>query len=480
MHNLAGLACRGREGEGGGVKRVWAFWVVVCLGLGCGAVEEVPEPEDTPTSLEEQSVQLPEMWKAQGATRWLRSVRDSVIGLTVTVDRRDNAFVSVSYESQHADLGGGPLPGGVGIGLAKYAPDGRHLWSRAFPMSGEVVPHVLASTTDEAGNLYIVGEHSGEAMSLGGAPLPAGTFVAKYAPDGRHLWSRTWEHAGLPVSPAGLVVDERTGHVVLAGNPEESPEVPVGAIIARMRMDDGSGSFVRALAVSGEPVVTGIALDPSGRIAVVGNYSGTVDLGGGPLHTPLSRTPFVARYSTEVLHLWSRSLDGAEGSATGVAATGSRIVVVGNYSGSFRFRGRAQPAADEQDAFLATYEATGEERWVRHFGQSARAVGVDHHNRVVVVGQYRPGDSAGGARLPFHAADDFEDNHVFVAKFDRSSGAHTWSRGLFATVVLRVRDFALTRGGEAGLICNFESTADFGTGPVTVSTDSAVILRLGP
>jgi hypothetical protein len=187
----------------------------------------------------------------------------------------------------------------------------------------------------------------------------------------------------------------------------------------------------------------------------------------------------VARYSTEVLHLWSRSLDGAEGFASGVAATGSRIVVVGEYTGAFRFRGRSQPA-DGQDAFLATYEATGEERWVHHFGQRAAAVGVDHQNRVVVVGQYRPGDSAGGARLPFRSAEDFEDNHVFVAKFDRSSGAHTWSRGLFSDVVLRARGLGLTRGGESCLLGNFELQADFGTGRVTAPTDSAVILRLGP
>jgi hypothetical protein len=409
----------------------------------------------------------------------VRTVRDSVTGLTIAVDRRDNAFVSVSYESSEVDLGGGALPGRVGIGLAKYAPDGRHLWSRGFPMSGDIVPFVRSMAADSAGNLYIVGEHFDTALSLGGAPLPAGAFVAKYAPDGRHLWSRTWVHAGLSVNPAGLVVDELSGQVVLAGNVDVPDDAPSGAIIARMRMADGAGSFVRGLAFSGRPVVAGLALDPSGNLAVVGNYSGTVDLGGGPFSTPLFTTPFVARYSPEVRHLWSRSLDGADGSATGVAATGTRIVVVGTYSGAFRFRGRSQPA-DEQDAFLATYEATGEERWVHHFASSAAAVGVDNQNRVVVVGQYRPGDSAGGARLPFLAADEFESNHVFVAKFDRSSGAHTWSRGLFADLVLRARGFALTRGGESSLIGNFESQADFGTGPVTARTDSAVILRLGP
>jgi outer membrane protein assembly factor BamB len=396
----------------------------------------------------------------------------------VAVDRGDNTFVSVSYEASGVDLGGDALPGRVGIGLAKYAPDGRHLWSRGFPGGEGIVPAVRAMAADSAGNLYVTGFHSDEAMSLGGAPLPAGAFVAKYAPDGRHRWSRTWAPGELPVRPVGLALDERTGQVVLAGNVEAPNDVFVDAIIGRMRMADGDGSFVRSLAVSGVPRVNGLALDPSGNLAVVGHYSGTVDLGGGPFTTPLFTTPFVARYSTEVRHLWSRSLDGAEGLATGVAATGSRIVAVGTYTGGFTFRRRAQPA-DGQDAFVVTYEATGEERWVHHFASSAAAVGVDHQNRVVVVGQYRPGDSAGGAPLPFREAEDSEGNLVFVTKLDRSTGEHVWSRGFFADVVLRARSLAVTRGGESSLLGNFEFQADFGTGPVTVGTDSAVLLRLG-
>ena len=190
---------------------------------------------------------------------------------------------------------------------------------------------------------------------------------------------------------------------------------------------------------------------------------------------PLVSTPFVARYSSEVRHLWSRSLDGAEGLATGVAATGSRVVVVGQYRGSFTFRGRPQPA-DRGAAFVATYEATGEERWAHHFASSGDAVGVDHQNRVVVVGGYNPGESAGGARLPVNLEEEIAP-HLFVAKFDRSTGEHVWSRGFFANTVLQNPSLAVTRGGESSLVASFESRADFGTGLVTAPTEAAVLLR---
>lgn len=469
------------------MRHGWALWVV-CLGLGCGGLEASPGSElaDTPASLEaETEVEaapaaqaVSPQWRAAGATRWVRTVRDSVLVLGIGVDRKDNTFVALTYESERVDLGGGALPGSAGIGVAKYAPDGRHLWSRGFPSTGGILPVVRAVAVDQAGNVYLTGKHFDGALSLGGAPLPGGAFLAKYAPDGRHLWSRTWAEEGPHLRPMALAVDEHHGQVVVAGNQETPDHVLVGAVIARVGMEDGAGGAWKSLAVSGAPVVQGLAVDPSGHLAVVGYFSETVDLGGGPLHTPLFITPFVARYSPEGRHLWSRDLKGAEGLASGVAVTGSRLLVVGEYTGSFRFQGQER-GADGQDAFIASYSAAGGEQWMRHFAHGAAAVAVDHQSQVVVVGQYRPGDSAGGARLPFRSADDFEDNHVFVTKLERGTGKHTWSRGLFADVRLRVRGLALTRGGEPSVLGNFELRGDFGTGPVSVPTDSAVILRLG-
>ncbi|MFL5356794.1 hypothetical protein [Archangium sp.] len=452
------------------MRRGGAFWVAVCLGLGCGAGVDSGEP---PPSV---GLQVQEQRTVRGATRHVRPLKGSIFGRTVGVDRQGNAFVSLAYERDDVDLGGGALPGSAGLALAKYAPDGQHLWSRGFPIYGGVRPTVSAMAVDAAGNLYVSGEHREPTLSLGGEPLPAGAFLAKYAPDGTHLWSHPVALQGVAMqSPSALAVDERRKQLVVAVNFKD-PGRPVGAaLVGRVRLEDGVLLAVKPVVRSGSLAVTALALDSSGNIALAGSFLGRVDLGGEPLSTVRARSPFLARFTPELGHLWSRGLSDAEGTATGVAVDGERLFVVGEYSGGFVFQGQVR-SAQGQDAFAAAYGLRGEERWVRHFAEGASAVGVDGEGRLVVTGQYRPGESAGGATLPFRSGGT-PDNHLFVVKLYQGSGDPEWSRGLFSGGVLRAGALAVTRSGEVLLLSRLEGTTDVGTGPLSAPADSSVFLR---
>jgi hypothetical protein len=412
----------------------------------------------------------------RGATRQVRPVEGSVFGWTVSVDRTGNAFVSLAYERSGVDLGGGALPGEAGLALAKYAPDGRHLWSLGFPTYNGASPTVSAMVADGAGNLYIAGEHREPTLSLGGEPLPAGPFLAKYAPDGTHLWSRRAVLPGVGLlPPRALAVDERRGQLVVAVNFVDKGQPLGAALVGRVRVEDGLVLALSPVVRRGRLSVTSLALEPSGHISVAGFFQGEVDLGGGPFATTKPRSPFVARYTPEMRHVWSRGLGSAEGTATGVAVEPGRVLVVGEYTGGIPFRGRTQ-WAEGKDGFVAVYGPTGGELWMRHFGESATGVAVDEENRVVVTGQYRPGDSVGGPQLPWRAGGT-PDNHLFVVKLYRGSGGHEWSRGLVSGGVLRAGTLAVTRGGEAVLLPRAEGAADVGKGPVTTPPDSALFLR---
>jgi hypothetical protein len=407
----------------------------------------------------------------------VRPVEGAVLGRTVAVDRRGNAFLALTYERGGVNLGGGALPGESGLAVAKYAPDGTHLWTRAFPTSIDTQPTVSAMTVDEAGNLYFTGAHREPLLSLGGEAVPPGVFLAKYAPDGTHLWSHGASLRGVELlPPSALAVDERRGLLVAAVNFLD-PGRPIGAaLIGRARIEDGRVLSLKPVVRWGNLSVTSLAVEPSGHIAVAGFFEGEVDLGGGPFTTTRPRSPFVARFTPEMNHLWSRGLVGAEGSATGVAVEPGRVLVVGEYSGEFTFRGRSRPA-EGRDAFVVAYNGEGHEIWARHFAEGATGVAIDSENRVVVTGQYRPGDSVGGSPLPSRPGGS-PDNHLFIVKLYRGSGGLEWSRGLFSDGVLRGGPLAMTRSGEALLLSGAAGSVDVGAGPVRVPSDSAVLLRL--
>lgn len=446
--------------------------VAVCLGWGwgCGAVTESPEPRPSLTS------QARETRVERGATRQVRAVEGPVFGWKVSVDRAGNAFASLAYERSGVDLGGGALPGEAGLALAKYAPDGTHVWSVGFPTYQGARPTVSAMVVDGSGNLYIAGEHREPTLSLGGEPLPAGPFLAKYGPDGTHVWSRTAALAGVQLLPAGaLAVDEARGHLVVAVDFLDKGQPLGAALVGRVRAEDGRVLALSPVVRRGQVSVKSLALEPSGHIVVAGHFVGQVDLGGGALSTTKARSPFVARFTPEMRHVWSRGLGEAEGTATGVAVEAQRVLVVGEYTGGIAFRGRTE-RAEGKDGFVAAYGVKGGELWMRHFGESATGVALDEENRLVVTGQYRPGDGVGGPKLPWREGGT-PDNHLYVVKLYRGSGGHEWSRGLVSEGELRAGALAVTRGGEAVLLPRAGGAADVGHGPLTVPPDSALFLR---
>jgi len=236
------------------MRRAWAMCAVVWLGLGCGGVEEPVEPE---VSLE---VQEQESRVARGSTRQVRPVEGPTFGRLVGVDGEGNALISLAYERGGVDLGGGELPGWAGLALAKYGPDGTHLWSRGFPTYNGQRPTVSALTVDAAGNLYVAGAHGEPSLSLGGEPLPPGPFLAKYAPDGTHLWSHPAKLPGMEVlAPSALAVDEKRGQLVLAVNFLDKGQPLGAALLGRVRVEDGAVLAVKPVVRWGRLSVTSLA-----------------------------------------------------------------------------------------------------------------------------------------------------------------------------------------------------------------------------
>jgi hypothetical protein len=190
----------------------------------------------------------------QGNKRWVQtyiSPSQGSIVLGAALDPSQNVILYGSFNGP-LDLGGGhtftgpdPKADKTDGLLAKLAPaDGTPIWAQQI--AGGLGNQTGAGVaTDAAGDIAFVntGDGFNAGPTFGGvAPLPPtapfGTFVVELGPDGTFLWTRGWD----------------TGFAVSGGAPS--------------------------------PAITGAAFDPSGRLAISGNFDTTVDFGTGPLTAP--------------------------------------------------------------------------------------------------------------------------------------------------------------------------------------------------
>jgi hypothetical protein len=220
----------------------------------------------------------------------------------VAFDSSGNVVVTGHF-SYTADFGGGSLSsaGGDDIFVAKYASDGTHQWSKRF---GDAVDQdAMAVAVDSSGNIVITGFYKGT-LDFGSGPLintyfvQPDIFVAKLNSSGTSVWSKSF----------------------------------------------GSTSSDQGRAV---------AVDTSGNVVITGFFTGTVDFGGGAL-TSNGMNGFIAKYSAAGVHQWSKVLTGTSSNmGLGVAADrDGNVGVTGQFQGTVNLGSGSLTSVGGLDGFL--------------------------------------------------------------------------------------------------------------------------------
>jgi hypothetical protein len=353
---------------------------------------------------------------ADGGHLWSYNFGDAShqYGYGVAVDDLGNVIL-VGHFNGTIDFGGSLLTsvGGADIFLAKFTAGGAHVWSERFGETSN--QHCYDVAVDASRNISITGYYYDSVDFGGGMFVSAGgydAYVAKFTAGGTHMWSRN-------------------------------------------------------LGASMDQFGYGIAVDGSGNVAVTGEFNGTVDFGGGGISSSGGYDVYVAKYKSNGAYLWSHGFGDANSqSCRGIAADPSgNTYLAGEFSGTVNFGGGNLNSAGGDDIFVAKFGPAGVHQWSKRFGntsdQTGRSVAADESGNAIVAGYFYGMLDFGGGNLASAGTND-----IFVAKFD-ADGEHVWSMSAGDPGHQHAYGVAADDRGNAYVTGDMSGSADFGGGVLT-------------
>jgi len=264
--------------------------------------------------------------------------------------------------------------------LARYGADGALTWT-LFPEAPS--GRVLRVGVDASESIWIGGEFRFR-INLGGATLEASeaifrsAFLAKLAGDARHLWSRA------------LI-----GPTAMSGYAAVGPVARIG--------DD---------------------------VLVAGAFSGTIDLGAGPIDSSTG-TGILARLRADGSQVFARVFAGNAGFRRAAACSTGRIVALGQYQGEATFGSTTLPKLDpgsgispQTAEWVGLFESGGAPIWVRALALRPKAGATRYRAGHVTAVACARGDTA-IAVGDFEGEADFGDGRTVSTPLT-SNGFAAW------------------------------------------------------
>jgi hypothetical protein len=366
----------------------------------------------------------------------------------IALDPSGNICVA-GYYTGTANFGGSTFTsaGQQDAFIAKYSPQGQHLWSQSFGGVGSDVFNGV--DVDSQGNFVAIGWFQAlypATVSFGGTGLYStrgaiNVIVAKYSPSGACLWSKSFANAGSSDYGYGIAVDKRTN------------------------------------------LQTGLPYD---TILLTGSYYNWIDFGGGQLTAASSSYEdlFVAKLSASGSYIWARNYGGAytdRASSITFDANGDAVVAGAFWNQTSLGGGSITGTATDEDMFLAKYSGTdGSYVWAKpllgNYGGWTTSVKCDPQNNVILTGYYY-GSFNFGAQTLSSVANSYD---LFVAKYS-SSATPLWASSFGGTGTDKAFSVVADGTGHVVTAGVFNGTVTFGATTLTsAGSNDAFLLRMNP
>ncbi len=407
---------------------------------------------------------------------------------SIAVGPSDEILVGGYFDGEVNFGGGSWFPSNEDGYVLKLDAAGLPDWD--LHLAGSDYERVAGVAVDSLGNMIVCG-HFSAALDLGaGEVTTAGSydiFLIKLDPAGSHVWSHRFGDSQWQTC-RGVAVDSEDSVIIAAelyGSTDFGKgiltSVAAGDVVVAKFDDAGLIQWANRYGDAAQQDVWDLAVDPSDRIVVVGDFFGTIDFGGTPLYNPSSRDVFVARFDPDGGHLYSGQFGDPSEDAFGEAVAVDQvhhIVIGGSFTGTINFGEDDHTANGQQaDGFVARLDGLGNLQWDRTFGDNAWqgvwALAIDNSNNVIVGGEFYGQIDLGGT--PLNASN----RDVFVAKY-AYDGTHLWSGDYGSNGDQYLESLATNSQRRIIVGGHFDGTIDFGDNPLTSDGDDLYLAILEP
>lgn len=278
---------------------------------------------------------------------------------------------------------------------------GNHVFSKGFgTTTGESMRSVIQTSN---GELVALGSFQGS-LTSGSAITSDGGYdimLLRFDADGNAINAR--DFGGTASDYAGGLVEMNDGYLAWGTLSSGSSETfGSGATLTAVGTDGFVAKFnsnhtlawKKLIGGTSNDGVKGVAKMPDNGIVVVGQFAGTINLGGSNLVSAGFDDIFVARFDASGNHVWSKRFGDAQQNSVedvGVAPNGD-LVFVGVFGTSANFGGSTINVVGGVDAYVARLDQNGNHVWTKAFQSAgdeyANKVGVLSDGSVWVVGTF--------------------------------------------------------------------------------------------
>lgn len=192
---------------------------------------------------------------------------------------------------------------------------------------------------------------------------------------------------------------------------------------------DSNGNLIWIISNGGseDDEATGIALDDVGNIYITGNFSGTVDFGSDQAISNGNKDIFLIKYNNNGIYQWGKFMGGFDDDIAGDVCVDyqNNPAITGTYDFAMSINGTSSISKGLNDFFIAKYNSNGDFQWITAEGSTQNDSGVkltsDNLGNFYVTGDFSGILNFGPVTL---TAEGFQD--VFLAKYT-SNGSFDWA-----------------------------------------------------